>query len=164
MQVTQSRKLRWYQSCTFSSTISSVSRFWLRPPQNRSDNDSSSSSSDGSDSEGDEDVKEGGVKEGGGGGEGEETGGVVQSKQATLESQSTASSRQGTLNKATSTTGPYGSIPTALLDRSSELLFPYGESTALFLTQNIYFVSTLSRYASVCPLWRLRFEHRSHSD
>ena len=32
-----------------------------------------------------------------------------------------------TLYQATSSTGPYGSIPTGLLDRSSELLFPYGE-------------------------------------
>eukprot|EP00904_Undaria_pinnatifida_P013325 jgi/Undpi1/9122/HiC_scaffold_26.g11580.m1 len=31
-----------------------------------------------------------------------------------------------TLNRATSVTGAYGSIPVGLLDRSSELLFPYG--------------------------------------
>lgn len=32
-----------------------------------------------------------------------------------------------TLNRATSVTGAYGSIPVGLLDRSSELLFPYGK-------------------------------------
>lgn len=47
----------------------------------------------------------------------------------------------GTLNRATSVTGPYGSIPVGLLDRSSELLFPYGEDLTID-AQLLYQVSS----------------------
>ena len=46
----------------------------------------------------------------------------------------------GTLNRATSVTGPYGSIPVGLLDRSSELLFPYGEVLAEMRSVGIVFL------------------------
>ncbi|CAN0369841.1 unnamed protein product [Ectocarpus sp. 6 AP-2014] len=83
-----------------------------------------SSASD-SDSDSDSDVEEAGIEDG--------------EEREALESAATVAaasqpSQQGpvaaagttTLNEATSSTGPYGSIPMGLLDRSSELLFPYG--------------------------------------
>ncbi|CBJ29397.1 conserved unknown protein [Ectocarpus siliculosus] len=83
-----------------------------------------SSDSDG-DSDSDSDVEEAGIEDG------EERGALESAATVAAASQPSqqdpvAAAGTTTLNEATSSTGPYGSIPMGLLDRSSELLFPYG--------------------------------------
>ncbi|CAN0370396.1 unnamed protein product [Ectocarpus sp. 6 AP-2014] len=84
----------------------------------------SSSASD-SDSDSDSDVEEAGTEDG------EEREALELAATMAAASQPSqqgpvAAAGTTTLNEATSSTGPYGSIPMGLLDRSSELLFPYG--------------------------------------
>lgn len=86
---------------------------------------SSDEDGDSSDSDSDSDVEEAGSEDG------EETealeSAAVAAPSQPSQPEPVAAAGTTTLNEATSSTGPYGSIPMGLLDRSSELLFPYGE-------------------------------------
>ncbi|CAM9885697.1 unnamed protein product, partial [Ectocarpus sp. 8 AP-2014] len=79
---------------------------------------------DSSDSDSDSDVEEAGIEDGEDTEDLESAAAVAAARPS--QQDPVAAAGTTTLNEATSSTGPYGSIPMGLLDRSSELLFPYG--------------------------------------